>query len=1105
MAAEVKFSQSAAVTRCRTVKEVKLKAQQAIVKLSDEEVTIYSANLEDSRNQLKNQLVDQVSVDTRQSDEARDVKVSLHRKEQLNKLVDKLTAIKCVLRFQEEAREREISFKNSVRQKRSAFQVRLARLEQRQSAERNELNMSQTRLAETMNQIRTIEMKTIKDRNQARRMIRENEIQAQQAAMRQQKESEFLRELQLCKARQTSELNDLEINNMEETEDILIQQKLEEFELIAKHTLIERDMLANLDQQKSQLNAEQLQERQQSLKVALVRNQKKQSKMLAKAQRAALKSREKNLLVDNPIIRGDSTVEESDYGQSDSGSQSEGKSSAGGSQQSLHEKEDEGVDAEFRAAAEKNSVLNKDTQVVSEAEKQIATLFETGQERNRSISLYHKKILSELKQLHRSVISQKSKEQRRRISDLLKDHEEEIEQIKMEQTQTMNDLLETHLQSEEMRADTAQSQNLLGMMLPAHIMEKIELGITPEPEQFEVVTLFFTDIYEFKKLVASVNPVKILELLNILYTKFDSIIAKYSQLYKVESVSDTYMVAAGLSLSKGSTPEEVAECTIQALKCAAELQELVNGLVLNETVGDHAIRLRIGVHSGNINAGLIGTKMSRYCLFGDTVNTASRMCTTGDAGKIQVSSETIQVLGNDDQFEFEIRGEIDVKMESDAPKFSQSAAVSRCREIKESKLKAQQALVKLADEEVTVNSANLEHSHHQLRTQLTEQASITLRQQDEASDVKISWERKEQLTRLIDKLTAIKSVIRLQHEAQEREAAFKASVREKRGAFQARLVKLEQRHTSERNELYLSQARVAETVAQIRAIEIKAIKDTNKARRMKREIEILSQQASMRQQKEMEFLRTMQLCKARHSGEVNDLEISNMEELEDILVNQRAEEFNLVARHTLVETDMMKSLDRQRGALEASHLIEKQKVAKAVLQRAQKNKNLQLLKAEKLASRNREKALVADFPIMLGAYGDSDSQERHSVNDATSDGGQSESTSKFGDSQASLVKEEDKAEKGEAEQNSSLNNTISLGRKGGSEEDRMILSIIETGNDRQRNLVMHHKKILQELRQMHRNVITQKTKEHQKKLNDLLKDHEEEIEQIKVDQTEAMQ
>ncbi|KAJ3404127.1 hypothetical protein HDU80_003228, partial [Chytriomyces hyalinus] len=187
MASEVKFSQSAAVNRCRNVKEIKLKAQQAIVKLSDEEVTIYSANLEDSRNQLKTQLVDQVSVDTRQTAEALDVKVSLHRKDQLNKLVDKLTAIKSVLRFQEEARERELSFKNSVRQKRSAFQVRLARLEQRQSAERNELNLSQMRMAETMSQIRTIEMKTIKDRNQARRMARENEIQAQQAAMRQQK------------------------------------------------------------------------------------------------------------------------------------------------------------------------------------------------------------------------------------------------------------------------------------------------------------------------------------------------------------------------------------------------------------------------------------------------------------------------------------------------------------------------------------------------------------------------------------------------------------------------------------------------------------------------------------------------------------------------------------------------------------------------------------------------------------------------------------------------------------------------------------------------------------------------------------------------------
>ncbi|KAI9339870.1 guanylyl cyclase [Obelidium mucronatum] len=223
------------------------------------------------------------------------------------------------------------------------------------------------------------------------------------------------------------------------------------------------------------------------------------------------------------------------------------------------------------------------------------------------------------------------------------------------------ELLETQLQSEEMRADTAVSQNLLGMMLPAHIMEKLEMGVQPEPEQFNCVTLFFTDINDFKKLVGHISPVKILQLLNVLYTKFDDIIAKYSQLYKVESVSDTYMVAAGLSSTKESTADDATECTIQALKCCIELQALVDGMDFSEIVGSHSIKLRIGIHSGTINAGLIGTKMSRYCLFGDTVNTASRMCTTGEPSKIQVSPQTIQVLGEDDQFEFEVRGEIEVK------------------------------------------------------------------------------------------------------------------------------------------------------------------------------------------------------------------------------------------------------------------------------------------------------------------------------------------------------------------------------------------------------------------------------------------------------------
>ncbi|KAJ3296488.1 Retinal guanylyl cyclase 2 [Rhizoclosmatium sp. JEL0117] len=377
------------------------------------------------------------------------------------------------------------------------------------------------------------------------------------------------------------------------------------------------------------------------------------------------------LIADNPVIKGDNTTDfERNAADDYSETQSEGSSRSGGSVLSLHADRDplhqdgaEGSESDLalKSEAEKNSKLNKDTQVLSEGEKEIMTFAEAGNERQRLIAMHHKKIIAELKQLHRSTVSQKAKEHRRKVSELLKDHEEEIEQLKLEQAANMKELVETQLQSQEVRADTAVSQNLLGMMLPAHIMEKMELGVQPEPEQFNCVTLFFTDIFEFKKLVGAIPPVKILHLLNELYTKFDEIIAKYPQLYKVETVSDTYMVAAGISSSHEKTDEEITECTVQALKCSMELQKLVQGLDLKNIVGNLPIKLRIGVHSGVINAGIIGTKMSRYCLFGDTVNTASRMCTTGEANRIQVSAQTIQVLGEDDSFEFEERGQIEVK------------------------------------------------------------------------------------------------------------------------------------------------------------------------------------------------------------------------------------------------------------------------------------------------------------------------------------------------------------------------------------------------------------------------------------------------------------
>ena len=99
-------------------------------------VTIHSANLDEGRNQLMTQLFEQRAFDKRQESEAEDFRVGREKKIQFTSLVDKLSALKLVLRFQEDNRETETAFKLSIRHKRAAFQVQLARLEKRQIAER---------------------------------------------------------------------------------------------------------------------------------------------------------------------------------------------------------------------------------------------------------------------------------------------------------------------------------------------------------------------------------------------------------------------------------------------------------------------------------------------------------------------------------------------------------------------------------------------------------------------------------------------------------------------------------------------------------------------------------------------------------------------------------------------------------------------------------------------------------------------------------------------------------------------------------------------------------------------------------------------------------
>ncbi|KAI8612636.1 nucleotide cyclase [Chytriomyces sp. MP71] len=526
---------------------------------------------------------------------------------------------------------------------------------------RYELACAQERLADTVRNLRHIELKHVKNKTQVKKQIRENELIAQQTMMRQQKEREFLQTLQLCKARHASEINELEISGMEELEEIHIGQRSEEFELISKNNALESDMTKSLEQQKWKFEADQLMQKQISARTALQRAQKKQASQQAKIEKSSRRNREKDLIAEYPLIRG-----EKDAAGDESASESASESQSEGTIQSAFSaEEEEGRRASLNNLpgtlneADINSKLNKETSALSDEEKMMASAIEAGNESLKNRILHHKKILQELKRMHKSAIDQKTKENRRKMSELLKDHEEEIEQLKLDQAEAMKEFLAVHM-VEEVSSETLNSRSLTGTMLPPHIMSKMELGGIPEAEDFDSVTIVICELNDFAKMTASVDPVHIFKLLQAINNEFDAVLEAHPQVYKVDSVSGSYVLASGLGL-EAKTSQDVAESVKHAFMCALEIQKAMRRINLPEFYGNRPVLHRIGVHTGPVYAGILGTKLIRYSLIGETVDTAFRMCATSEPGKLQVSKNSIQGLADDDTFEFEERGEVEVK------------------------------------------------------------------------------------------------------------------------------------------------------------------------------------------------------------------------------------------------------------------------------------------------------------------------------------------------------------------------------------------------------------------------------------------------------------
>jgi len=208
---------------------------------------------------------------------------------------------------------------------------------------------------------------------------------------------------------------------------------------------------------------------------------------------------------------------------------------------------------------------------------------------------------------------------------------------------------------ESLRLEQQKSEQLLLNILPLAIANQLKenQGVLVErgaaiAEQFNEVTIMFADLVGFTSLSARLKPIELVNLLNEIFSTFDELAEKLG-LEKIKTIGDAYMVAGGLPIPKPDHAEAIAEM-------ALAMQAAVRHLRCEQ---DENIQIRIGINTGVVVAGVIGTKKFIYDLWGDAVNVASRMESSGQPGIIQVTAATYERLK--DKYVFEKRGTIKVK------------------------------------------------------------------------------------------------------------------------------------------------------------------------------------------------------------------------------------------------------------------------------------------------------------------------------------------------------------------------------------------------------------------------------------------------------------
>lgn len=216
--------------------------------------------------------------------------------------------------------------------------------------------------------------------------------------------------------------------------------------------------------------------------------------------------------------------------------------------------------------------------------------------------------------------------------------------------------------TKQLQIEKQKSDDLLLNILPAEIADELKKYGKVEAREFEQVSILFGDFKDFTQIAQRMSHQELVAEINECYQQFDQIISCYG-IEKIKTIGDSYMAAGGL-------PHKDPLSAAHAVLAALDMQEyMIARKSMRSMLSLPAFEMRVGIHTGRVVAGVVGLKKFQYDIWGDTVNTASRMENTGEVGMVNISFDTYRLLKYDSQFKFIHRGNIDVKGKGKLPMY----------------------------------------------------------------------------------------------------------------------------------------------------------------------------------------------------------------------------------------------------------------------------------------------------------------------------------------------------------------------------------------------------------------------------------------------------